>query len=272
MVEVKRNLAGHDNFKSLNGIILRFPQFKEGLQNIRGVFEQYGELHFSCINSFWASPAQDFLTYSLFLSLTDEDSNGSIDREELKKCLKQLQMHMTEEEVEDLFHSCDIDGSAGIQFNEFIVLLCLIYLLKDQHSPTVRTNKLLSLHFRSVFNLFIILGHNVTILEVYYRNQSWVHLNLKQPLTQSSKLSYFSIKMAMASSTKKKWSRLWMRLLHARDLLHALHRLDSVLLPSLKILHICFCLTNRSRKFKYVEHIWLKSNTYSFELNTIFHL
>lgn len=155
MVEVKRNLAGHDNFKSLNGIILRFPQFKEGLQNIRGVFEQYGELCFSS-NTLFEIP---LLRFFHILFLADEDSNGSIDREELKKCLEQLQMHMTKEEVEDLFYSCDIDGSAGIQFNEFIVLLCLIYLLKDQHSPTVRTNKLLSFHFYSVFSLFIILGH-----------------------------------------------------------------------------------------------------------------
>ncbi|CAK9318860.1 unnamed protein product [Citrullus colocynthis] len=133
MVEVKRNLAGHDNFKSLNGIILRFPQFKEILQNIRGVFEQY-----------------------------DEDSNGSIDREELKKCLQQLQMHMTEDEVEDLFHSCDIDGSAGIQFNEFIVLLCLIYLLKDEHSPT--KSKLgspqLEATFDTIIQAFIFLDKN----------------------------------------------------------------------------------------------------------------
>lgn len=159
MVEVKRNSAGHDNFKSLNGIILRFPQFKEGLQNIRGVFEQY-----------------------------DEDSNGSIDREELKKCLQQLQMHMTEEEVEDLFHSCDIDGSAGIQFNEFIVLLCLIYLLKDEHSLTVRTKQTIippTPHKPTFLFPF------QSFMEVCYRNQSWVHLNLKQLLTQSSKLSYF---------------------------------------------------------------------------------
>lgn len=143
MVEVKRNLAGHDNFKSLNGIILRFPQFKEILQNIRGVFEQYGELYFSCITLSEILLLKIF-SHSLAISLADEDSNGSIDREELKKCLQQLQMHMTEDEVEDLFHSCDIDGSAGIQFNEFIVLLCLIYLLKDEHSPTVCTHKLLS--------------------------------------------------------------------------------------------------------------------------------
>lgn len=56
----------------------------------------------------------------------DEDSNGTIDREELKKCLEELQLHLKEEEIEDLFKSCDIDGSEGIQFNEFIVLLCLI--------------------------------------------------------------------------------------------------------------------------------------------------
>lgn len=80
------------------------------------------------------------------LSYTDEDSNGAIDREELKKCLQELQLHLTEEEIEDLFHSCDIDGSNGIQLNEFIVLLCLIYLLKrPSSSDTVLTPTLILL-------------------------------------------------------------------------------------------------------------------------------
>lgn len=63
---------------------------------------------------------------------------------ELKKSLQQLQLQLSEEEIDDLFHSCDIDGSEGIQFNEFIVLLCLIYLLKDQplSSKIVLTVKL----------------------------------------------------------------------------------------------------------------------------------
>ncbi|EEF44236.1 conserved hypothetical protein [Ricinus communis] len=100
MIEFKRSSSGPTNFKSIDSIILRFPRFKEGLKNIRGVFEQY-----------------------------DEDANGAIDREELKRCLQKLQINLKEQEVEDLFHSCDIDGSQGIQFNEFIVLLCLIYLL-----------------------------------------------------------------------------------------------------------------------------------------------
>lgn len=74
----------------------------------------------------------------------DEDSNGTIDRQELKKCLGELQLHLTEEEIEDLFKSCDIDGSEGIQFNEFIVVLCLIYILTMPSSSSVNlfTNKL----------------------------------------------------------------------------------------------------------------------------------
>lgn len=74
----------------------------------------------------------------------DKDSNGTIDREELKKCLEELQLHLKEEEIEDLFKSCDIDGNEGIQFNEFIVLLCLIYLLTTPSSSSVNlsTNKL----------------------------------------------------------------------------------------------------------------------------------
>ncbi|KAK4341548.1 hypothetical protein RND71_040049 [Anisodus tanguticus] len=59
---------------------------------------------------------------------SDEDSNGTIDREELKKCIKKLQFHVKEEEIDDLFHSCDVDEKEGIQFNEFIVLLSYLSL------------------------------------------------------------------------------------------------------------------------------------------------
>ncbi|KAJ7957723.1 Calcium-dependent protein kinase [Quillaja saponaria] len=125
MVEIKRLSSARDNFKSINSIIMRFPQFKEGLKNIRGAFEQY-----------------------------DEDSNGVIDLEELKRCLKKLQINLPEEEIEDIFHSCDIDGSEGIQFNEFIVLLCLIYLLKEPSSPHI-TSKMDSTQLETIFNTII---------------------------------------------------------------------------------------------------------------------
>ncbi|CAI0436811.1 unnamed protein product [Linum tenue] len=101
MMEVKRSSSSKRTFKSMNTIIMRFPQFKQQLKTISAVFQQF-----------------------------DEDGNGSIDREELKKCLEKLQLiNLKESEMDDLFHSCDFDGSGGIQFNEFIVLLCLIYLL-----------------------------------------------------------------------------------------------------------------------------------------------
>lgn len=43
MMEVKQSsLQGQTSFRSINSIILRFPRFKEGLKEIRGVFELYG--------------------------------------------------------------------------------------------------------------------------------------------------------------------------------------------------------------------------------------
>ena len=58
--------------------------------------------------------------------------------EELKKCLEELKlMSLSEEEVKSLYGWCDVDGSKGIQFNEFIVLLCLIYLLAK---PSAESN------------------------------------------------------------------------------------------------------------------------------------
>ncbi|XP_050374639.1 probable calcium-binding protein CML22 [Argentina anserina] len=131
MVEFKRSSSGQSNFRSIDSIILRFPQFREELKNIRNVFDLY-----------------------------DEDSNGTIDREELKKCLQKLQLHLTAEEIEDLFHSCDMDGSEGIQFNEFIVLLCLIYLLKDPHTASKIDSPQLEATFDTVIEVFLFLDKN----------------------------------------------------------------------------------------------------------------
>lgn len=63
--------------------------------------------------------------------VTDEDSNGAIDQEEMKKCFRKLEISFTEEEINDLFQACDINEDMGMKFNEFIVLLSLVYLLKD---------------------------------------------------------------------------------------------------------------------------------------------
>lgn len=43
MVEFKRGSLGRSNFKSIDSIIMRFPQFREELKKIRDVFEQYGK-------------------------------------------------------------------------------------------------------------------------------------------------------------------------------------------------------------------------------------
>lgn len=78
-----------------------------------------------------------FLLYLLlrvkcsFYFFVDEDSNGAIDQEELRKCFHKLEISFTEEEITDLFVACDINDDMGMKFNEFIVLLCLVYLLKD---------------------------------------------------------------------------------------------------------------------------------------------
>jgi len=79
--------------------------------------------------------------------LIDEDSNGTIDQEELKKCFSKLAISFTEEEINDLFEACDINDDMGMKFSEFIVLLCLVYLLKDDPA---------ALHAVSYHMLFVV--------------------------------------------------------------------------------------------------------------------
>lgn len=57
-----------------------------------------------------------------------------IDRNELKHCFRKLEVSFTEEEIDDFFNACDISEDFGMKFNEFIVLLCLVYLLQEDQS------------------------------------------------------------------------------------------------------------------------------------------
>jgi calcium-binding protein CML len=69
-------------------------------------------------------------TYVRLGARADEDSNGTIDSEELRSCLDKLRVQMSEAEADHVHRYCDVDRRRnGIQFPEFVVLLCLMYLL-----------------------------------------------------------------------------------------------------------------------------------------------
>lgn len=96
----ERAKARTKTFRSVNSITMRLPRFKDGLKDIRDVFDHY-----------------------------DADSNGTIDNEELRSCLSKLEVQMSEKEADDVHRYCDVDSRKGIQFQEFVVLICLMYLL-----------------------------------------------------------------------------------------------------------------------------------------------
>ncbi|XP_047156778.1 probable calcium-binding protein CML22 [Vigna umbellata] len=125
IVEMRRYKFGQSKLKSVDSIVMMFPMFKERLKTLRGMFEQY-----------------------------DEDSNGSIEPNELKKFLEHLELHLKEKEIENLFEYCDLDGSKGIQFNEFIVLLCLIHLLAEP-SSSVNSSKAGLEQVGEIFNTIV---------------------------------------------------------------------------------------------------------------------
>lgn len=106
MVEaMQRRAAKGSVMKSFNSIILKFRKIDESLRNCKDIFEQF-----------------------------DEDSNGAIDKDEMKRAFSKLEVSFTEEEINDLFEACDINEDMGIKFNEFIVLICLVFLLKDDQN------------------------------------------------------------------------------------------------------------------------------------------
>ncbi|KAK9024787.1 hypothetical protein V6N11_004940 [Hibiscus sabdariffa] len=136
MVEaMQRRACKGTSIKSFNSIILKFPKIDGSLRNCKSIFEQF-----------------------------DEDSNGAIDHQELKKCLHELGVCFTEEEINDLFKACDIDEDMGIKFNEFVVLLCLVHLLRDDAAEFEAKPRLgvpnLEATFETLVDAFVFLDKN----------------------------------------------------------------------------------------------------------------
>eukprot|EP00268_Persea_americana_P036822 TRINITY_DN36342_c0_g2_i6.p1 TRINITY_DN36342_c0_g2~~TRINITY_DN36342_c0_g2_i6.p1 ORF type:complete len:300 (-),score=46.19 TRINITY_DN36342_c0_g2_i6:339-1238(-) len=174
-----RASSRRNSFKSINSIILRFPQYKEGLKTIKSVFEQY-DFQMGATTGFIGLNLKNYmrlvcesncelfemnyLEFEGLMNDLDEDSNGTIDRGELKKCLQKLRPHLTDKDIDDLYHSCDIDGHEGIQFTEFVVLLCLTYLLGKPATTTNNTSMLglpqLETTFETIVEAFLFLDNN----------------------------------------------------------------------------------------------------------------
>ncbi|XP_022155007.1 probable calcium-binding protein CML21 [Momordica charantia] len=122
--------------RSFDSIILKFPKIDDSFRNCISTFQQF-----------------------------DEDSNGIIDRRELKKCFDGLEILLTEEEIDDLFEACDISTAMGVKFNEFIVLLSLVYLLRDDPTAAVFAKSQFGMPkleetFESLVDAFVFLDKN----------------------------------------------------------------------------------------------------------------
>uniref|UniRef100_A0A1D1ZHW2 Putative calcium-binding protein CML21 n=1 Tax=Anthurium amnicola TaxID=1678845 RepID=A0A1D1ZHW2_9ARAE len=135
MVEaMQRRAQAGSTMKSFNSIILKFPKIDESLRKCKIIFEKF-----------------------------DEDSNGSIDPEELKHCFHKMEINFTEEEINDFFEACGISEDMGMKFNEFIVLLCLVYLLQEPsvlHAKSRMGLPDLESTFETLVDAFVFLDKN----------------------------------------------------------------------------------------------------------------
>nr|XP_043608391.1 probable calcium-binding protein CML21 [Erigeron canadensis] len=123
------------SIKSINRIILKFPKIDESLRKCKVIFQQF-----------------------------DEDRNGAIDIKELKHCFDKLQVKFTNDEINDIFKACDLNDDMGISFNEFIVLLCLVYLLKEDPAAPQSKSRMgipdLEATFETLVESFVFLDSN----------------------------------------------------------------------------------------------------------------
>ncbi|XP_050236356.1 probable calcium-binding protein CML21 [Mercurialis annua] len=175
MVEAMRRRAAEGcSIKSFNSIILKFPKIDESFRKCKAIFEKF-----------------------------DEDSNGTIDQEEMRKCLHKLEVSFTEEEINDLFKGCDINDDMGMKFNEFIVLLCLVYLLKDDPTAVHAKSKMgmpkLEATFETLVGAFAFLDKN---------KDGFVSKNeMVQAINESGERSSGSGRIAMKRFEEMDWDK-----------------------------------------------------------------
>lgn len=136
MVEAMQKRASKGTaMKSFNTIILKFPKIDQSFRKCKAIFEQF-----------------------------DEDKNEVIDHNELKHCFRKLEVTFSEEEIDDFFKACDINEDMGMKFNEFIVLLCLVYLLQEDPSNTQLKSRMglsnLEATFETLVDAFAFLDKN----------------------------------------------------------------------------------------------------------------
>lgn len=134
MVEAMKHRAEQGtSIKSFNSILLKFPKIDQSFRKCKAIFEEF-----------------------------DEDKNSVIDQQELKNCFRKLEVRFTEEESVELFKACDINNDMAIKFNEFIVLLCLVHLLKAD--PTSNKSRMgltnLEATFETLVEAFAFLDKN----------------------------------------------------------------------------------------------------------------
>lgn len=92
--------SGHSTHKTFQRIILKFPKIDESFQAVKTVFEKF-----------------------------DKDGSGVMHLKELKNCLGELHVDITDKELKEFYAESDFDHDHGIDFKEFIVFLALIYFL-----------------------------------------------------------------------------------------------------------------------------------------------
>ncbi|PKA52802.1 putative calcium-binding protein CML21 [Apostasia shenzhenica] len=131
---MQKRASGGSSMKSFNSIILKFPKIDESLRKCKTIFEEF-----------------------------DQDSSGAIDPQELMHCFRKLEIRFSDEEINDLFKACDINEDMGMRFNEFIVLLCLVYLLQDPVAKQAKSQMgfpQLESTFETLVDTFVFLDKN----------------------------------------------------------------------------------------------------------------
>jgi len=75
----------------------------------------------------------------------DEDGDGTISREELKKCMRKIGEELSDDDLNEMLNEADLNGDGQIDFNGMINFNFLLYFLIPEKEIFKRLNSNLML-------------------------------------------------------------------------------------------------------------------------------
>jgi len=125
----KRN-ANKKKIKTFNTVMMKFPKVEAGFKACKSTFSQYAK-----------------------------GKDNTLNLADFEVCCKAMNFHVTQEMIRKVFNASDVDGSRSIDSKEFVLTICILYVMEEFPEDSGVTGEVKEA-FELVTEAFIFLDEN----------------------------------------------------------------------------------------------------------------